>query len=99
MEKSRVSSAATRELQNPPFAAILGAGVWRYYRDKTRHGYGGNWRGMAGFLFFFLPVWFLTVRRETIGRRGMGQNKETFVLFYVFSGRIQSGRYVKGVCE
>lgn len=31
-----------------------------------------------------------------LGEGGMGQDKE-FFLFYVFSGRIQSSRYVKGV--
>lgn len=97
MEKSRVSSAATRELQNPPFAAILGAGVWRYYRDKTRHGYGGNWRGMAGFPFFLFGVSQCAVR--PLGGEAWAKIKKFFVLFYVFSGRIQSGRYVKGVCE
>lgn len=72
------------------------AGVWRNYRDICDHGYGGNWRRKAGFPFSFLLRCVLTMRRKNIGRRGMSQEKKSF-LFYVFSGRIQSSRYVKGV--
>ena len=65
----------------------------RYYKDKHDRGYGGNRRVMAGFPFGF-AVLFNAVRNHWV--KGPGPKRASFVvLFYVFSGRIQSSRYVK----